>query len=165
MSNVKAAAKSTAKTINKIDKISRGRVMIAAAEAGGDTALSCSLPDGSLAFILSDGMGKGTKAADESRMVTFRLKELLKNGTAPSRAIKTVNRYMLELNGGREDFATVDLTVIDKQTGVAKFYKMGAATSFIIRSGKIKRIQQPALPVGIIPSLSATCISVRLKAG
>ena len=83
MSNVKAAAKSTAKTINKIDKISRGRVMIAAAEAGGDTALSCGLPDGSLAFILSDGMGKGAKAADESRMVTFRLKELLKNGTAP----------------------------------------------------------------------------------
>ena len=165
MSNVKAAAKRTAKTINKIDKISRGRVMIAAAEAGGDTALSCGLPDGSLAFILSDGMGKGAKAADESRMVTFRLKELLKNGTAPSRAIKTVNRYMLELNGGREDFATVDLTVIDKQTGVAKFYKMGAATSFIIRCGKIKRIQQPALPVGIIPSLSATCISVRLKAG
>ena len=41
MSNVKAAAKSTAKTINKIDKISRGRVMIAAAEAGGDNALSC----------------------------------------------------------------------------------------------------------------------------
>ena len=53
--------------------------MIAAAEAGGDTALSCGLPDGSLAFILSDGMGKGAKAADESRMVTFRLKELLKN--------------------------------------------------------------------------------------
>ncbi|MFR2965352.1 MAG: hypothetical protein ACLTK0_02530 [Anaerovoracaceae bacterium] len=37
-------------------------------ENSGDAAVSCRLPDGSLAFILSDGMGKGMKAAAEVRL-------------------------------------------------------------------------------------------------
>ena len=50
-----------------IEKISNGRkICAAAAGASGDAAGACRLPDGSLAFILSDGMGKGMKAPAES---------------------------------------------------------------------------------------------------
>lgn len=140
-----------------------GYACCAAAEISGDAVISCGLPDGSRALILSDGMGKGIKAAAGSRLVVSRLRRNLKEGMPVARAIKDVNRYMIDHGG--EDFATVDLTIIDPSACRAKFYKMGAATSFVVRGGNVRAIAQAALPVGIIPALRLTHISARLKAG
>ena len=171
----------------------------AAAGISGDAAVSCGLPGGSRALILSDGMGKGIKAAAGSRLVVRRLRRNLKAGMPVAQAIKEVNRYMIEqaesaaakLSAGTdfeakqsgsqagqaamecaaqgcgfsEDFATVDLTVIDRQSRRARFYKMGAATSFIMRGGRVRKIKGTALPVGIIPKLRLTHISAVLKEG
>ena len=139
--------------------------MISAAAANGDAAVCCGLPDGSLAFILSDGMGKGMKAAEESRLVITELRKMLKDGVKAYAAIKTLNRRMIEERSRQESFATVDLTIVDKATGRAKFYKMGAATSFVVRKGRVRRIQKPALPVGIIPGVKLSHASVQLKPG
>lgn len=137
----------------------------AAASAGGDSAAFCVLPDGSTAFILSDGMGKGEKAAEESGIAVARLKKLLKNGQPVSAAIKTLNKMMVERSGEEENFATIDLTVIDKKTGKGRFYKMGASASFVVRKGRVRRIQRPALPVGILPAVRSSCVTVCLEPG
>ena len=209
-----------------------GYAAAAAAGISGDAAASCGLPGGSRALILSDGMGKGIKAAAGSRLVVTRLRRNLKAGMPVAKAIKEVNRYMIEqaeaashksaggtgfadgqignvveqvnpvlgqvnpapgqggtnfaneqkiangqkiVNGQKvadgqrdyatEDFATVDLTVIDRQSCRARFYKMGAATSFIMRQGRVRKIKGAALPVGIIPRLRLTHISAVLKEG
>ena len=195
-------------------EIKVGYAAAAAAGISGDAAASCGLPGGSRALILSDGMGKGIKAAAGSRLVVTRLRRNLKAGMPVAKAIKEVNRYMIEQaeaaarrqngtefaavstqsagtsagtelanplasdpNSGTElaaarreaasgeDFATVDLTVIDRQSRRAKFYKMGAATSFIMRQGRVRRIKGAALPVGIIPKLRLAHISAELKEG
>ena len=149
-----------------IEKIRKGRVISSAAAGdSGDAAVACRLPDGSLAFILSDGMGKGMKAAAESRIVINRLRKLLKEGFSVAYAIKEVNRIMIEESGSEDSFATVDLTIIDKDTGRAKFYKMGAALSFVVRGNKLRRISQPALPVGILPKLRLTHVTAKLRPG
>ena len=174
-----------------------GYATAAAAGISGDAAASCGLPGGSRALILSDGMGKGIKAAAGSRLVVTRLRRNLKAGMPVAKAIKEVNRYMIEQaeaaalkNSGSgmdiaadrsgkadiaadrsskgcigEDFATVDLTVIDRQSRRARFYKMGAATTFIMRQGRVRRIKGAALPVGIIPRLRLTHISAVLREG
>lgn len=185
-------------------RLSVGYATAAAEEISGDTAISSGLPDGSLALILSDGMGKGIRAAAESRAVARRLRKNLKSGMRPAFAIKEVNRYMLSCEeaqtkcaymrkcrpaiqecekkpeplqqaraarcssaaaGEAECFATVDLLIIDRNAAKAKFYKMGAASSFLLRSGKVKRFEQAALPIGIIPEVQLNHIAVRLKAG
>ena len=199
-------------------EIKVGYAAAAAAGISGDAAASCGLPGGSRALILSDGMGKGIKAAAGSRLVVTRLRRNLKAGMPVAKAIKEVNRYMIEQSeagshkcaggtgfapdqvnpapgqGGTafaagqivadeqkiadgqkvadrqrdyaaEDFATVDLTVIDRQSCRARFYKMGAATSFIMRQGHVRKIKGAALPVGIIPRLRLTHISAVLKEG
>ena len=110
-------------------------------------------------------MGKGMKAAAESRIVINRLRKLLKEGFSVAYAIKEVNRIMIEESGSEDSFATVDLTIIDKDTGRAKFYKMGAALSFVVRGNKIRRISQPALPVGILPKLRLTHVTAKLRPG
>lgn len=154
---------------DKIEKISRGRFMISAATAAaagsGDAAVCCGLPDGSLAFILSDGMGKGMKAAAESRTVISWLRRMLKDGEKASDAIKILNGHMVRKSGSEEMFATVDLTIIDKKSGKARFYKMGAASSFLVRNGEVRRIQQAALPVGIIPKVRLQNTAVKLNPG
>lgn len=180
-------------------EIKVGYAAAAAAGISGDAAVSCGLPGGSRALILSDGMGKGIKAAAGSRLVVRRLRRNLKAGMPVAQAIKEVNRYMIEQaesatarfsagtdfeatqssgQAGRaaaqcaaqgcgfsEDFATVDLTVIDRKSRRARFYKMGAATSFIMREGRVRKIKGAALPVGIIPTLRLTHISAVLKEG
>ncbi len=137
-------------------------------EICGDTAVSCRLPDGSRAVILSDGMGHGGSAAAESRAAAGFLRRLLKQGMPTARAIKEVNRYLLERNTRneeRESYATVDLVIIDRFSCRAKFYKMGAAPSYIIRGRRIRTIQQPALPAGILPEVRLTHVSARLAPG
>ena len=162
-------------------RLSVGYATAAAEEISGDTAISSGLPDGSLALILSDGMGKGIRAAAESRAVARRLRKNLKSGMRPAFAIKEVNRYMLDCEealhqagparcssaaaGEAECFATVDLLIIDRNAAKAKFYKMGAASSFLLRNGKVKKFEQAALPIGIIPEVRLNHIAVRLKAG
>ena len=162
-------------------RLSVGYATAAAEEISGDTAISSGLPDGSLALILSDGMGKGIRAAAESRAVARRLRKNLKSGMRPAFAIKEVNRYMLDCEealhqagparcssaaaGEAECFATVDLLIIDRNAAKAKFYKMGAASSFLLRNGKVKKFEQAALPIGIIPEIRLNHIAVRLKAG
>ena len=196
-------------------RLSVGYATAAAEEISGDTAISSGLPDGSLALILSDGMGKGIRAAAESRAVARRLRKNLKSGMRPAFAIKEVNRYMLSCEeaqtkcaymrncrlkaweggqkcrpetqecekkpealqqarsarcssaaaGEAECFATVDLLIIDRNAAKAKFYKMGAASSFLLRNGKVKRFEQAALPIGIIPEVQLNHIALRLKAG
>ena len=142
----------------------RVRIGYAAAAAqgvSGDQAVSCELPDGRFALILSDGMGKGAQAAAESRRLVRRLRGNLKKGMSPARAIKEVNRFMIR----PDSFATMDLALLDREMGQAKFYKMGAASSFLVRGAHVRRIDQAALPIGIIPTLKLTHRSAPLALG
>ncbi len=157
-------------------RISIGYAAAAAQEICGDTAISCGLPDGSLALILSDGMGRGIRAAADSRRLARRMRKNLKDGMRPAAAIKEANRFMLKsARGGstqrmqetseQESFATLDLLIIDRNDGKAKFYKMGAATSFLIRNGEVREFERAALPIGIIPGLRTGQIAYRLREG
>lgn len=149
-------------------KIKEGRFQVSAAASdqmkyeSGDSVLTCNLPDGKLAIILSDGMGKGLSAKHESQAVVKELRKLLKKGVQPSRAIKIVNKRLV---GTEESFATVDLTIIDKCTGIASLYKMGATTSFLLSDNKVKKLEQAALPVGMIKRVKASQLKVKLYKG
>ena len=145
-------------------RVSVGYATAAAEEICGDTAISSGLPDGSLALILSDGMGKGLRAAALSRSVANRLRKNLKDGMTPANAIKKVNSYIVS-HSEAENFATVDLLIIDRSTQKAKLYKMGAASSFVLREGRVRMLEQAALPIGIIPQIRLTHISSQLRNG
>lgn len=129
----------------------------------GDTAVSCYLPGGSRAVILSDGMGHGTAAAAESRTAANILRRLLKQGMPVTRAIHEVNRRLVK--EGKETFVTLDLMILDPAAGRARFYKLAAAPSYVLRDGQLRKVEQPALPVGILPALQLTHVSARLSEG
>lgn len=115
----------------------------------GDAVLACPLPGGRQLLTLSDGMGHGTDAQEESRKTLELLSLCLEAGYTRSQAMTAVNGAMLSATGG-EKFATVDLCVIDLWTGETDMNKLGACASYVIQGQKISTVEGSALPLGII---------------
>jgi|GEM_PF-873134 len=119
----------------------------------GDAVYTGLLPDGRLAVMLSDGMGSGENAAAESRRTVSLLRTFLEAGLSSAGTLECVNA-LLQTRGRGELFATVDLCVIDLNSGEACAIKLGACPSLLIRSGRTVDIAGGQLPIGILDSIS-----------
>ncbi len=133
--------------------------------ACGDSYICMDLKENEYLIALSDGMGSGEKAARESIITINTLKHLLEAGFEKELALKTMNSMLL-LKSAEEIFSTVDITIINLDTGDTSFYKIGAAAAFIKRkSGKIEIIKYSTLPIGIMDQIKIEEIEVGLEAG
>lgn len=131
----------------------------------GDIISDITLPDGRVAVCLSDGMGSGAQAANESRLVQGILKKLLTNDFSLDLTMQLLN-ILLMINADRDNFAAVDLAVLNLSDGRVKFLKAAAAPSYIKRIREIKQIEVASLPAGIIAGQSgeAGCLELQLAA-
>ena len=115
----------------------------------GDAVLLQGVGGGRHMIALSDGMGHGTGAQDESRKTLQLLSLCLRAGYTRAQAVTAVNGSMLSATCG-EKFATVDLCLVDLWTGETAMNKLGACQSYLCRGQRIEEIQGEALPLGII---------------
>lgn len=148
----------------KAPPIAVGSASYAFEEVSGDSSISFSFGRDNQALIISDGMGKGSKASAESKLVVTTLSKLLAAGFDVDIAIKTVNAVLMTGNNS-DMFATVDLAIINKRTGRAQIFKMGAASTFVKHNGKVSILKRPAPPVGIVEGLKLGYIDVHLRKG
>ena len=118
--------------------------------------------DGRTVMVVSDGMGKGKKAAAESLLVTKTLISLLRAGVTPDLALKMINTVML-MKDDEESFATVDLAIIDRISGKVKFYKIGAAPTLIRHRETVEEVKLSAVPLGIVNGLKIRYMETELK--
>ena len=91
----------------------------------GDSFNVVTLKEGRELIVLSDGMGVGRKAAQESKATVNLLEELFNTGFGQEVAVKTVNSILLLRQ--RESFATVDLALIDLYSGEIDSIKIGGS--------------------------------------
>lgn len=122
------------------------------------------LGDGRTALVISDGMGKGKRAAAESLLVTRTVLGLLKSGAGTELTLKMINTIMM-MKDGEDSFATVDLVVVDRRSGRTKFYKIGAAPTLIRRRNNIEEVRLSAVPLGIVNGLEIRSEEIFLKKG
>lgn len=120
------------------------------------------LGDGRVVMVVSDGMGKGKKAAAESLMVTRTMISLLKAGVTTDLALKMINTIML-MKDDEDSYATLDMVTVDKHTGRAKFYKIGAAPTLIRRKSNVEEVKLSAVPLGIVNGLKIRYVETTLK--
>ena len=118
--------------------------------------------DGRTVMVVSDGMGKGKKAAAESLLVTKTLISLLRAGVTPDLALKMINTVML-MKDDEESYATVDLAIIDRLSGKVKFYKIGAAPTLIRHRETVEEVKLSAVPLGIVNGLKIRYMETELK--
>ena len=123
----------------------------------GDVLKTFETAEGRLFMLISDGMGSGKEAAKTARVCAAFLEKMLVSGVAMGTAMKMLNSLIRAR--GTECSATVDIMEIDLMTGKAKFVKSGAAPSFVVRGGRLFRLQSKTVPIGIIRALDAEMIS------
>lgn len=115
-------------------------------------------------IVISDGVGAGKIASIDSGMTCGFLKRFLLSGFFFSTSIKLAN-VALKLKGGEESFATADICSIDTETGEFTMAKAGAAESYIVSAGRVKRLRADGLPVGILNDVKFGQLHSRLKSG
>jgi stage II sporulation protein E len=130
----------------------------------GDTSAIVPLNKGKIALMISDGMGSGRSAADESTMAVRFLEKLLAVGFDVDVAVKTVNSMLL-LRTPEESFATVDMTIIDTYSGEVEFLKIGSSPSFVKRVREVTTIKSASLPMGIMNQIEIEPVKAKLVSG
>ncbi len=115
----------------------------------GDTVKILNDSKGHSILIISDGMGKGSRAALDGAMGAGLLSKLLGAGFGFDSALKTVNSALL-IKSNDESLATLDVANIDLFTGKCEIYKAGAPASFIIRNENLIRCELASMPAGIL---------------
>lgn len=130
----------------------------------GDSYISRVLPGGRHVLALSDGMGSGVNALQESHAALRLMVESLRAGYTRAQALDVVNALMLMCTG-REMYATMDMCVCDLHSGEAAFEKLGACASYVVREGEARTVGSDTLPVGVLPEVEAQSLRMTLFDG
>lgn len=152
--------------------LSRGfvfRVLSGAAQVGkeavcGDSFTIATLNQGKQLIALSDGMGVGEKAWEESQAAVRLLENLLGSGFNQETTLKTINSLLL-LRSTAESFATLDMAMIDLYSGEVDFIKIGSAPSYIKQGKKVTTIVSSSPPIGILEDIDLISDHRQLKNG
>lgn len=146
-------------TLQGVAKIGKGCEKIS-----GDNFSLIELPSGKQGVILSDGMGAGQVAFQESAMVVEVLEELLNAGFPKETALQMLNTAMVM---GREEvrFSTIDMSLLDLHTGKCEITKAGASTTFIKYKDRVESFKSTSLPMGVMAKMEVDGTERQLQDG
>jgi stage II sporulation protein E len=130
----------------------------------GDNFSVINLETGEAMLALSDGMGTGKEAGDESEMVMSLLEQMIESGFKAETAIKLINSSLV-LKSDRQSFSTIDMSIINLFTGMCEFIKLGAAATFIKRENWVETISSTTLPIGMFGNVDYDSVTKKLYEG
>jgi len=120
----------------------------------GDSFSFMQLACGNGMMAISDGMGSGRRAQEESKAAIELLEDFSEQGFDKSTTLDLINSALL-LKSSEELFSTLDICTIDLNSGMAEFIKIGAAPTLAQIGGEIRTITSRTLPVGILEDVDA----------
>lgn len=113
--------------------------------------------------LLCDGMGTGEEAARESEDAAKLVKQMLLAGLPAEYALRSMNALaVLRQMGG---CATVDLAELRLDTGKGTVYNWGAAPSYVMSAGQLKKIGTAGPPPGLANTARETVDRLSLGRG
>lgn len=129
----------------------------------GDTHTLIRLGNDRYLLALCDGMGSGEKAERMSALTIGLIENFYKAGFDDEFIISNVNK-LLAINN-KEEFATLDLCVVDLNKELFNFIKIGAPYSVVKREFEVEKVENGTLPLGILkqvkPALSSYGVSAK----
>ena len=132
------------------------------AEPSGDSYSFMELKNGQCLLALSDGMGSGKRAMEESTAAIELLEEFIETGFEKELAVKMINSVLV-LKSSDDSFSTLDICTVDLYTGAGEFIKIGAASTFILRNGHVQLVKSSSLPIGILNTVDLEVSVKNLK--
>ncbi len=130
----------------------------------GDNFSILRLENGECMLALSDGMGTGVEAGEESETVMALLEQMLEAGFKAETAIRLINSSLV-LKADKQTFSTLDLGIINLFTGMCEFIKIGAAAAFIKRENWVETITSTTLPIGMFGNVDYDSVTKKLYEG
>lgn len=114
--------------------------------------------------VLSDGMGCGGGAAVDSALAAALAVRMLKAGFGYESMLKMINTAIMA-KADDESLATLDIAVINLFTGDLELLKAGAGVSLLYSNGRVSRLDESSLPLGILHELTFAQTKDRLVDG
>lgn len=133
-------------------------------QKSGDNYAVIESEKGKMTLLLSDGMGSGEKACEDSEMVLDLMEKLMETGYKPTAAANLVNSALIA-KGEEQNMSTLDVCEVDLYDGICEFIKVGAASSYIKRGHMVEQIATDTLPLGIFKGIESEGIKRRLMDG
>ncbi len=130
----------------------------------GDQYSMMEIANGQYLLALSDGMGSGLSACNESTATIELLEEFIGSGFDKGIAIRMINSVLI-LKAGEESFSTMDMAIVDMDSGIGEFIKIGAATTFIKKKNHVEAIGSSSFPVGILNKVDLEVQKRQLRDG
>ena len=130
----------------------------------GDSFSFFAMDDGNYHICISDGMGSGARANQESEMVVDLLQKFIEAGFRKETAIKLMNSAMV-LQGEENSYSTLDYAMIDLYTGQLEMIKIGGAATFVKRKHAVEIISEETLPAGADVHMEIKSVKKRLADG
>ncbi len=115
-------------------------------------------------LIISDGMGRGGRAALDGAMGAGLLSKLLSAGFGFDSALKVVNCALL-VKSNDESLATLDCASVDMFTGRVDLYKAGAPASYLVKNGRVTKCELSSMPAGILRGIEFAKRTAVLSSG
>ncbi len=131
--------------------------------SGDNYTYSGNLPS-QVVMSLSDGMGSGETASEESQKVVELTGQLLETGFSAKAALKMVNTILM-LTGVEQHPATLDLCCVDLHTGVLEAMKLGAVATFVLSQGHVDVLEAGEVPAGVVMQVEPVLLSKKLWDG
>lgn len=130
----------------------------------GDNYSFCEIEQGRMVAILSDGMGSGEKACEESGRVIEMMERLMEAGFRKEAAVQIINGALA--SGEQEqNMSTLDICELNLYTGACEFMKIGAACTYIKREHLVDRLSARNLPLGVFQQIEPETIHRQLQDG
>lgn len=115
-------------------------------------------------ICMSDGMGHGKQAYEESLFVINLLQKFLNTGIVIKDSIQTMNT-LLKIKNHVEMYTTLDLAIYNPYKNEMEFYKNGAMHSFIVRNGMVIEVKGRNMPIGIMSDIKTSYEKIELMVG
>ncbi|MBD5493588.1 MAG: SpoIIE family protein phosphatase [Lachnospiraceae bacterium] len=133
-------------------------------KTSGDNYSFFEIERGRVAAVLSDGMGSGENACEESCKVIEMMERFMEAGFRKEMAVQIINGA-LSARDREQDMSTLDICELNLYTGSCDFIKVGAACTYIKRGNMVDRLSAENLPLGIFGQIEPEVVHRQLQDG
>ncbi len=145
-------------------QIAVAKVKKYATSESGDTLEVVERPNGGVSVVLADGQSSGRGAKHISNMVVRKVISLLAEGVRDGAAARAASDYLFTERQGRVQ-ATLNILSADLQTKTLVVTRNNPAPVLIHSHGKILRLDDASVPVGIYRGTRPVVAELPLETG
>ena len=109
---------------------------------------------------ISDGMGVGELAMKTSAFVTNLFQKMVMSNLSLESSVRCINKLLQAQN---QSFATLDVLYFDHKKKEVYMSKSSAASTYLVRGGRVIEVAGSSLPIGILREVEADCYCMEVQ--